>query len=37
VTHDPAFYVNLAEEAGFQLVKKQEDGRLFFLELEKLR
>ena len=35
--HDPAFYVSLAEEAGFELVEKQEDGRLFFLVLEKPR
>ena len=35
--HDPAFYAALAKEAGFQLVEKREDGRLFFLELKKPR
>ncbi len=37
VTHDPAFYIALAKEAQFRLVKEREDGRLFFLELEKPR
>ena len=34
-THDPAFYVNLAEGPEFRLVEKKEHARLFFLELEK--
>lgn len=34
-THDPAFYVNLAEGPGLRLVEKKEHARLFFLELEK--
>jgi ubiquinone/menaquinone biosynthesis C-methylase UbiE len=35
--HDPAFYVALAKKAGFQLVDEKQDGRLFFLELERPR
>jgi SAM-dependent methyltransferase len=34
-THDPAFYIALAEKAGFQLAERKEDGRLFFLALRK--
>jgi ubiquinone/menaquinone biosynthesis C-methylase UbiE len=33
--HDPAFYVALAEKAGFRLVARREDGRFFFLELQR--
>ena len=33
--HDPAFYVALAEEAGFRLLQMRNDGRLFFFELRK--
>ena len=35
VAHDLTFYTALASEAGFQLAEKHEDGRAFFLELEK--
>jgi len=33
--HDPEFYVDLAEKAGFRLVSRRDNGRLFFLALEK--
>ncbi len=33
--HDPAFYIALAKEVGFEVVGKQEDGRMFSLELRK--
>lgn len=33
--HDPAFYIALAEKAGFQRLEIRNDGRLFFLELRK--
>jgi len=33
--HNAASYINLAEEAQFRLAKEREDGRLFFLELQK--
>ena len=33
--HDQAFYIALAEEAGFQTAERRSDGRFFFLKLQK--
>lgn len=33
--HDLAYYVRLAEKAGFRVVKRSEAGRTFYLELRK--
>jgi ubiquinone/menaquinone biosynthesis C-methylase UbiE len=33
--HDLAYYVRLAEKAGFKVVKRSEAGRTFYLELRK--
>jgi len=35
--HEPAFYVARADEAGFEIAAREEDGQLFFLELQKPR
>ena len=33
--HDLAFYMDLAEKSGFQVMERREDGRTFFLQLQK--
>ena len=33
--HDLAFYVDLAEKSGFQVMEQREDGQTFFLQLQK--
>jgi ubiquinone/menaquinone biosynthesis C-methylase UbiE len=33
--HDLGFYLDLAEESGFQVVKQQKNERVFFLQLQK--
>jgi ubiquinone/menaquinone biosynthesis C-methylase UbiE len=33
--HDLAFYVDLAEKSGFQMMERREDGQTFFLRLQK--
>lgn len=33
--HDLAFFVDLAEKSGFQVMEQREDGQTFFLQLQK--
>ena len=33
--HDLAFFVDIAEKSGFQVLERREDGQTFFLQLQK--